>query len=37
MPEVVLALDTTTDVTVGVARDGVVLASERVTDRMARR
>ena len=35
MPEVVLALDTTTDVTVGVARDGVVLASERVTDRMA--
>jgi tRNA threonylcarbamoyl adenosine modification protein YeaZ len=35
MPEVVLAVDTTTDVTVGVARDGVVLASERVTDRMA--
>ncbi len=31
----VLAIDTTTDVTVGVARGREVLASERVTDRMA--
>lgn len=35
MPELVLALDTTTDVTVGVARGAEVLASDRVTDRMA--
>lgn len=35
MPELVLALDTTTDVTVGVARGDEVLAGERVTDRMA--
>ena len=34
-PDLVLALDTTTDVTVGVARGREVLASERVTDRMA--
>ncbi|GAA3572322.1 tRNA (adenosine(37)-N6)-threonylcarbamoyltransferase complex dimerization subunit type 1 TsaB [Microlunatus spumicola] len=34
-PGLVLAIDTTTDVTVGVARDGVVLAGDRVTDRMA--
>ena len=31
----VLALDTSTAVTVGLARDGEVLASERVTDRVA--
>ena len=35
MPDLVLALDTTTDVTVGVARGHEVLASDRVTDRMA--
>ena len=35
MPDLVLALDTTTDVTVGVARGREVLASDRVTDRMA--
>ena len=38
MPDVrplVLALDTTTDVTVGVARGDEVLVSDRVTDRMA--
>ncbi|MGI3782736.1 MAG: tRNA (adenosine(37)-N6)-threonylcarbamoyltransferase complex dimerization subunit type 1 TsaB [Janthinobacterium lividum] len=35
MPELVLAIDTTTDVTVGVARGREVLAGERVTDRMA--
>ena len=34
-PGLVLALDTTTDVTVGVARGTDVLVSERVTDRMA--
>ena len=34
-PPLVLAIDTTTDVTVGVARGREVLASERVTDRMA--
>ena len=35
MPDLVLALDTTTDVTVGVARGHEVLVSDRVTDRMA--
>ena len=35
MPDLVLASDTTTDVTVGVARGREVLASDRVTDRMA--
>jgi len=35
VPDLVLALDTTTDVTVGVARGGEVLAADRVTDRMA--
>lgn len=35
MPDLVLALDTTTDVTVGVARGTDVLVSDRVTDRMA--
>ena len=34
-PDLVLAIDTTTDVTVGVARGREVLARERVTDRMA--
>lgn len=35
MPDLVLAIDTTTDVTVGVARGRQVLAGDRVTDRMA--
>jgi len=35
VPDLVLALDTTTDVTVGVARGHEVLVSDRVTDRMA--
>ncbi|HEY0241015.1 MAG TPA: tRNA (adenosine(37)-N6)-threonylcarbamoyltransferase complex dimerization subunit type 1 TsaB, partial [Friedmanniella sp.] len=35
MPDLVLAIDTTTDVTVAVARGREVLASDRVTDRMA--
>jgi tRNA threonylcarbamoyl adenosine modification protein YeaZ len=35
VPDLVLALDTTTDVTVGVARGREVLVSDRVTDRMA--
>lgn len=35
MPDLVLAIDTTTDVTVGVARGREVLAADRVTDRMA--
>jgi tRNA threonylcarbamoyl adenosine modification protein YeaZ len=35
VPDLVLAIDTTTDVTVGVARGREVLARDRVTDRMA--
>ena len=35
MPDLTLAIDTSTDVTVGVARGTEVLAADRVTDRMA--